>query len=62
MEELGGKWRLRANGHENGGVGREMELEGNLTAYLRGKWSWSVSRQRESGVEGKFGLENKQQG
>ena len=34
MEELGGKWRLRASGQGNGGVGREMELEGNLS----GKW------------------------
>ena len=34
MEELGGKWRSRAGGQGNGGDGREMELECNLS----GKW------------------------
>ena len=31
IEELEGKWRLRASGQGHGRVGRKMELEGKLT-------------------------------
>ena len=35
IEELEGKWRLRASGQGHGGFGREMRLEGKLTGTWR---------------------------